>query len=204
MNYTPAICGSACSGSVSWGEAVEYINGISDLVAVGAGLTYVEQRYQLLTEGPAVETQRLGTPLVKRPDETWCELLEHRSTIEDIDENCKERRLRDEYPDHYYPARSLPSDATLVIRTSALQEFEADLSEPETTSQRLLGRRERDSLLVIIAALAKLARIDVSKPSSAATSIESQTELMGARVAARTIENHLRRIPEALEAKGQN
>jgi hypothetical protein len=59
-------------------------------------------------------------------------------------------------------------------------------------------------LLVIIAALAKLARIDVAKASSAAASIESQTALMGARVAARTIENHLKRIPEALENKAED
>jgi len=58
--------------------------------------------------------------------------------------------------------------------------------------------------LVIVAALAKLARIDVAKASSAAASIESQTTLMGARVAARTIENHLRCIPEALENKAKD
>ncbi len=57
---------------------------------------------------------------------------------------------------------------------------------------------------MIIAALAKLAKIDVAKPSSAATSIESETVLMGARVAARTIENHLKRIPEALENKSED
>ena len=69
---------------------------------------------------------------------------------------------------------------------------------------RPVGQRERTTLLVIVAALAKLARIDVAKPSSAATSLESQTALMGARVAARTIENHLKRIPEALESKSED
>jgi predicted DNA-binding transcriptional regulator AlpA len=50
----------------------------------------------------------------------------------------------------------------------------------------------------MIAALAKLAKINVAKPSSAAAAIESQTALMGARIAARTIENHLGRIYVAL------
>jgi hypothetical protein len=53
----------------------------------------------------------------------------------------------------------------------------------------------------MIAALARLAKIDVSKPSGAATIIETQTNLMGVRVAARTIENHLKAIPEALERR---
>jgi hypothetical protein len=53
--------------------------------------------------------------------------------------------------------------------------------------------------LAIIAALAQLAKIDLTKPSSAAGKIEDQTALMGARVARRTIENHLNLIPEVLE-----
>ena len=59
----------------------------------------------------------------------------------------------------------------------------------------------KSTLLDIIAALAKMAKIDVKKPSAAAIAIETQTELMGTRVAARTIENHLNRIPEALERR---
>jgi hypothetical protein len=66
-----------------------------------------------------------------------------------------------------------------------------------------MGQRERTTLLAMIAALAKLAQIDVTKPSSAAVAIEAQTALVGARVAARTIEEHLKRIPDALEARSQ-
>ena len=50
----------------------------------------------------------------------------------------------------------------------------------------------------MIAALADMARVDLSKPSAAAATIESKTAQMGVRVASRTIENHLKRIPEAL------
>jgi hypothetical protein len=71
----------------------------------------------------------------------------------------------------------------------------------DKAQEKPIERRERTTLLVIIAALAKLAKIDVTKPSSASATIESQTMLMGARVAARTIENHLRRITEALESR---
>jgi hypothetical protein len=64
-----------------------------------------------------------------------------------------------------------------------------------------VGRRERITLLVIIAALAKLAKIDITKPSSAAAAIARRSDLMGVPVAARTIENHLNRISEALEGR---
>jgi hypothetical protein len=55
--------------------------------------------------------------------------------------------------------------------------------------------------LVIVAALAELAEIDVKKPAAAGTTIESQTALLGAEVSSRTIQNHLKRIPEALERR---
>ena len=59
-------------------------------------------------------------------------------------------------------------------------------------------------LLLIIAALAKLAKINVDKPSAAAAAIESETVRMGNRVAARTIENHLNRIREARDSKAED
>lgn len=66
-----------------------------------------------------------------------------------------------------------------------------------------LGERERATLLTIIAALAEKAGIDVSKPSRAALAIEALTIEKGARVAARTVEEHLKHIPDALERKGK-
>ena len=104
-------------------------------------------------------------------------------------------------PLNYYPAAALPGDSVFVVRTSALKELEAVVSQREQPPEKPIERRERTSLFVIIAALAKMAKIDVKKPSAAAIAIETQTELMGTRVAARTIENHLNRIPEALESR---
>jgi hypothetical protein len=101
---------------------------------------------------------------------------------------------------HVYPAQSFPSNAILVVRTSALQDLEARLSGPNV--ERPVGQRERTTLLVIIAALAELNGIDVKQPSKAALQIESATIQKGARISARAIEDHLRRIPDALERKG--
>ncbi|MGO9446411.1 MAG: hypothetical protein ACLPXB_16795 [Thiobacillaceae bacterium] len=63
------------------------------------------------------------------------------------------------------------------------------------------GERERTTLLTLIAALATEAGIDISKTSKAASLIEGLTLGIGARVAARTIEEHLKRIPAALEKR---
>jgi hypothetical protein len=68
--------------------------------------------------------------------------------------------------------------------------------------ERPVGQRERTTLLEIIAALAELNGIDVKKPSKAALEIGSATIQKGARISARAIEDHLRRIPDALERKG--
>ena len=68
---------------------------------------------------------------------------------------------------------------------------------PETS----LGERERTTLLILIAALAKEARIDVTKVSKAVGLIEDLTHQLGTRVAARTIEDHLKRIPKAINKK---
>jgi hypothetical protein len=163
---------------------------------LGAERLDVEHKYQFLTDGPAVESTMLDGPLVSHPEGTWCQLLQRFS-----EENLNSPR---NHPDNYYPAGALPEDAVLVVRTSALQDLEALISEPEAAMERPVGQRERTTLLVIIAALAELARIDVKKPSKAALTIETQTALLGARVAARTIENKLRLIPEAMESKAED
>jgi hypothetical protein len=156
----------------------------------------------MLTNGPAVDLVFLDGPIVSREDGTMCQLQDHFANIEFFDK----KKLKEPWnnPENYHPAGTLPSDSVFVVRTSALRKLEARISELDKAPEKPIERRERTTLLVIIAALAKLAKIDVAKPSSAAAAIESQTTLMGARVAARTIENHLRRISEALESRGED
>jgi hypothetical protein len=64
-----------------------------------------------------------------------------------------------------------------------------------------LGKRERETLLTIIAAMGKELKIDFGRVSKAAGTIEGLTTRIGARIAKRTIEEHLKRIPEAIEGK---
>ena len=65
-----------------------------------------------------------------------------------------------------------------------------------------LGTTERTSLLTIIAGLARLARLDVSKPSQAGKAIQAEIDKLGAKVGQRTIEEHLKKILDALERRG--
>ena len=134
-------------------------------------------------------------------DGTYCQVQEHYSNNEFANPEALKKPY--DHPRNFYPAGGLPPHSVLVVRTSALRDLEARLSEPDQKVEKPIERRERSTLLVIIAALSKLAKIDVTKHSGAAVAIESETVRMGARVAARTIEDHLKRIPDALEARGK-
>lgn len=64
-----------------------------------------------------------------------------------------------------------------------------------------LDPRERSTLLIIIAALAKEAKINIDSPGKAALSIEGLTDSMGAHTSKRAIEDHLKNIPYALATR---
>lgn len=69
------------------------------------------------------------------------------------------------------------------------------------TEDTPLGERERATLLTLIAALCDGADIDITKPAKAASIIEGLTLRIGSRIASRTIVEHLKRIPAALEKR---
>jgi hypothetical protein len=150
-----------------------------------------------LTGGPAVNLEDLEGPILSRDDGMYCQVQEHLSNNEFVDPKTLTEPYR--HPSNFYPAAGLPSDSVLVVKTSALRDLEARVSEPDQRVEKPVEQRERTSLLVIIAALAQMAKVDVRKPSSAAGAIESQTVEMGARVSSRATENHLKLIPEALD-----
>ena len=69
------------------------------------------------------------------------------------------------------------------------------------TKDKPLTTTERKTLLTIIAALAKKANINVNNPGKESVYIEGLTDELGAHVAKRTIEEHLKKIPDALETR---
>jgi hypothetical protein len=187
---------------IELGEAIEFVGGVWDLMMVGAERLDVERRYQMLTDGPAVSLTILEGPVVRREEGVACRLEAYFGDNEFFDKKNLQKPFRD--PENYHPAGGLPDDSVFVVRTAALKELEARILETDKPTEKPIQRRERTTLLVMVAALAKLAKIDVTKPSSAATAVESQTTLMGVRVAARTVENHLKRIPEALDSRAED
>ena len=90
-----------------------------------------------------------------------------------------------------YPQGRLEALDTLLKKTP-----------PADARDRPLGERERTTLLSIIAALAKKAKIDLSHPSTAAARIEEMTGRLGVRVAARTAEDHLKKVCKLLDERG--
>ena len=69
------------------------------------------------------------------------------------------------------------------------------------TEPKPLINRERETLLIIIAALAQEAKIDISKTSKIGDLIADLTQKMGCPVGATTIEEKLKLIPDALESR---
>ena len=66
-----------------------------------------------------------------------------------------------------------------------------------------ISSKERDTLLIIIAALAREAKFDVSRASKTADLVASVTQEMGAPISSSAIESKLKLIPQALENRAK-
>ena len=171
---------------------------IYDLPMIGGERLEVEHAFQQMTGGPEVTLINIDGPFVDTEDGTRLQ----------IQERFDKERLKEPYysPSNFYPADGLPDGHVLVVRTSVLLDFYQRVLGDSVDARldpldKPLEERERATLLTIIGALASHANLDTSKPSKAAQIIEGLTQDVGARVAARTIENHLKRIREALERR---
>jgi hypothetical protein len=99
-----------------------------------------------------------------------------------------------------------PRASVLCVRTATLEDFIREHSEPATAiapqapndAEKALGTRERNTLLTIIAALAKEANVDISKASKAGETISQLIAAMGHRVAPNTVAHHLRILRNVL------
>ncbi len=97
----------------------------------------------------------------------------------------------------------VPPEFAALAATSADREPVKGEKTAESGEESPLRQRERATLLTIIAALARQANIEVAEPFKAADIIENLTGEIGARIPARTIAEHLKRIPEAVERRGK-
>lgn len=70
--------------------------------------------------------------------------------------------------------------------------------------EKPLHTKERQTLLIIIAALAKEAKLDVEKASKTAILISRATQNLGAYVSENAISDKLKQIPDALESRSKD
>ena len=97
-----------------------------------------------------------------------------------------------------------PTKIDLIIKENV--ELQIKLASGEGVyikEDKPLINKERETLLVIIAALAKESSIAIDKTSKSAELIASLTQLLGSPIGATTIETHLKKIPHALESRAK-
>lgn len=180
---------------IVFNDKVVPIDGIWDLAMLGAERLDIEHDLQRLIGGPAITTVDLDGAFLNRSDGTWANLQAQFEDRVVTDAGGKTKKIRGDY----YPAGGLGTDCTRVIRTSEILAFQSKLSEP--VSDKPLLNRERDTLLTIIAALCKDAGYDHTKHAKTAGLIQSTAVKMGVSIGETTIENHLKKIPDALAGR---
>ena len=161
--------------------------GVWDIDMAGGGRLDVEYFYQQLTGGPEITGVTLDGVMVSNRLGDLFEVQSHYADNEYFKRELKKPFL---HPDNFHPAGALPADSIIVVRTTALQEFEsrvrdADSSQP--IEEKPLSSRERNNLFKIINALAEIAELDLSKPYKAADIIKKNIELMGQSLSQDTI-----------------
>jgi hypothetical protein len=73
--------------------------------------------------------------------------------------------------------------------------------KPSVQFEKPLAERERTSLLIIIGLLSGEAKIDLTKPAKAAGLIADMAIKAGVRIGETTIENHIKKVAEALGSR---
>lgn len=76
-----------------------------------------------------------------------------------------------------------------------------DLLKDFPEDDRPIGTKERNTLLTIIAVLCNDAKLDYRRPAKTAGLIQGMAASMGVSIGETTIENHLKKIPSALETR---
>jgi hypothetical protein len=101
--------------------------------------------------------------------------------------------------DRYHPT-SLPPNCIFVVRTEALRELEQRISDTPPASQKPLTANERNTYLVVIAALCDYSAIKLDR-RGVANDIAKITQEFGAPVTNDTIREMLKKMPDALESR---
>jgi hypothetical protein len=174
-------------------DEIVTLEGIWDLPMLGAERLDVEHAYHRLTGGPSVELQCLAGAFVEGRDGSIWQLQER------FEKNGNDGSLS---KNDYYPAGGLPADRVLVVRTAALNEFEHSIDGTKAKDQKPLSPNERNTLLVLIAALCEEAGIK-HQDRTAASEFVRLADAIGVSVSDDTTRKVLRQIPEAIRARSK-
>lgn len=110
--------------------------------------------------------------------------------------------INDEYLNSLNEGLNLNGTDWLFKQMSMLQEKIKRLeAKTVVTMENPLSTKERNTLLAIIAALCKEAKLDYKTAAKTAGLIQSTATAMGVSIGETTIENHLKKIPGALGAR---
>lgn len=93
----------------------------------------------------------------------------------------------------FYPAGGLPKDGVYVVRTSAIMDFLTAIEDQPVKQDKALSTKERNSMLTLIAALCKEAKID-PKQRGISTALAASTEIIGKSLTDDTIRGILKQV----------
>jgi hypothetical protein len=160
---------------------VQMIDGVWDLLLRDNGWLDIENRFQKLTGGPEVVPIICGPIIIKRADGYIGVLQRSYSSL-----NMKGERP-DELDHHrnYFPEERLPDeDCVLVVRTSALTEFQSRITDESAAAQQARdtsqSTREKNTLLRIIGLMANHRYAgDIGQPHSIARHLTDKAQGLG-------------------------
>lgn len=181
---------------VHFEKTVSSIDGIWDLSMTGGERIDIEFQLHRMIGGPEVTMINLDGIFLNRKDGTWASLQSQLDDTFEVQEDGKKKRFAGDF----YPAGGLGDDCKLVVRTSELLRLHVN-QEEEPATDRPLEIKERRTLLCIIAALCKEAKIPYENHAKAAGLIVSTAAKMGVSIGESTIEGHLKKIPDALATR---
>lgn len=162
--------------------------------------SYDENEYQ---KGSIESLRELAREVVAKkidPEKQKELLAAHEKDREIFLAEAKKKRKAGRDSENYYPAHGLPRDSVMVVRTDALREFEQSIATEPAQTDKPLNTTERNTLLIVIAALCNYSAID-PKARGAAGQIASMTVDLDAAVTDDTIRKILEKIPNAVETR---
>ena len=135
-------------------DEISVLRGVYDLPMIGGELLDIEHRYQQLTGGPEVTSVAMDGAFVEGKDGALAQLQDHHEHNPYM--NPKTLEMPWHHKNNFYPGGNLPSDAVLVVRTTALSQLLETIAETtkECAPHQELSTRERDTLYKLIIGMA--------------------------------------------------